>query len=664
MTNLNVHIENCYGIKKFKKDFNFTDEQNTYLIYAPNGTMKTSLTKVFEKYSLDKKNEIKKYMFGDEKIHSINLDGIEIQNDSICVIKSESDHEYTSANIELLLGGEKEKTEIKQIWTEITEDETNFLNKIKGVSGAKRSDNIKDVFTGIDNIKNKDFYRILGSYKHEVERNGEEYSDYSDYETFKIFNKKTEALFSDSDFIEGLKSYIEKYDEVLSTSVFFSKENKFLIHNANTVQSVIDKNNFLRVPNKIIIVLKNGKEREINTDDELRECIDEELNLINNDAGLKKEFENFEKKYFGNEDYKALREYITSRKEILEELLNVKEFKRKLWTSYFVKYSEEFINLVNKYYDSVDKIKKIKDEIQEDKNKWHLAKEIFLERFKPPFHIEIENCVDIISGDNDFESFTFYYQNPLDKNEKTKITKTELTKDILSRGERRSLYLMNMIFDIEAKKEQESNTLVIVDDIADSFDYANKYAIIEYLNDIRKNNKFKMLILTHNFDFYRVVAKRLEILTEYRTTAVKNHSNNIELMPGLCVDNIFDDWKMGLKQGNLSKTKCLALIPFLRNLSEYNYSSGSSEYDFLTNFLHHKDNTENLTIANLDDFIKQKFKALNPENRDISSSLDEKYLDTLFSAADSISTNEGIKLEDKIVLAIAIRLKSEKFIKN
>ena len=47
------------------------------------------------------------------------------------------------------------------------------------------------------------------------------------------------------------------------------------------------------------------------------------------------------------------------------------------------------------------------------------------------------------------------------------------------------------------------------------FDYKNKYAIIEYINDIASfintsgKKTFRILILTHNFDFYRTLASRI-----------------------------------------------------------------------------------------------------------------------------------------------------------
>ena len=44
MNRLKIALENCYGIKKFNYDFDFT-EKSTYAIYAPNGVMKTSFAK-------------------------------------------------------------------------------------------------------------------------------------------------------------------------------------------------------------------------------------------------------------------------------------------------------------------------------------------------------------------------------------------------------------------------------------------------------------------------------------------------------------------------------------------------------------------------------------------------------------------------------------------
>ena len=53
--------------------------------------------------------------------------------------------------------------------------------------------------------------------------------------------------------------------------------------------------------------------------------------------------------------------------------------------------------------------------------------------------------------------------------------------------------------------------LIIADDISDSFDYKNKYAIIEYLCDLAETKGIDLLMLTHNFDFFRTVKYRCDV---------------------------------------------------------------------------------------------------------------------------------------------------------
>lgn len=78
----------------------------------------------------------------------------------------------------------------------------------------------------------------------------------------------------------------------------------------------------------------------------------------------------------------------------------------------------------------------------------------------------------------------------------------------LSTGEKKALYILNILFEIEVRSKQSIDTLLIIDDIADSFDYRNKYAIIQYLIDISHRNNFQQIILTHNFDFFRTINSR------------------------------------------------------------------------------------------------------------------------------------------------------------
>ncbi len=56
MDKIKIDWEYCYGIKSLKHEFSFSEGKHSHLIYAPNGTMKTSFAKTM-KY-LCKNNEI------------------------------------------------------------------------------------------------------------------------------------------------------------------------------------------------------------------------------------------------------------------------------------------------------------------------------------------------------------------------------------------------------------------------------------------------------------------------------------------------------------------------------------------------------------------------------------------------------------------------------
>ena len=216
------------------------------------------------------------------------------------------------------------------------------------------------------------------------------------------------------------------------------------------------------------------------------------------------------------------------------------------------------------------------------------------------------------------------------------------------------MYILNLIFEIEALKKLNNDVLVVIDDIADSFDYRNKYAIIEYLNDILKSGIFRMVILTHNFDFYRTVVNRLGIS---RNNSFMVHKNDIEikLIQGEYLRDIFSIWKNKI---NSNDRIMIASIPFVRNLSEYLDVESSPNYMKLTSLLHKKDDTDSITVSELEDIYNAVWKVpknLNGKNR--------KIIDILFSEAEKIvlDSTEKINLENKIVLSIAIRLLAEEF---
>lgn len=229
----------------------------------------------------------------------------------------------------------------------------------------------------------------------------------------------------------------------------------------------------------------------------------------------------------------------------------------------------------------------------------------------------------------------------------------------MSKGEQRAFYILQLLFDVESRVQLNQKTLLILDDIADSFDYKNKYAIIEYIKELHQNAVFKLLILTHNFDFYRTVAKRLGLDRNRRCIlmTLRNDKREIALVQGSYLNDIFSHFK-----NNLAKPKVfVSIIPLVRNLIEYIEGQSSQKYEKLTSCLHLKADTNTLKCSDILSLVHSSFHTTS--NRSITFGA-KPIKDFIFETADAIEQEnplDEILLENKIALSIAIRLKAEEY---
>ena len=129
----------------------------------------------------------------------------------------------------------------------------------------------------------------------------------------------------------------------------------------------------------------------------------------------------------------------------------------------------------------------------------------------------------------------------------------------------------------------------------------------------------------------------------------------IKLIQGGYLKDIFSVWKNKI---NNDDRIMIASIPFVRNLSEYLDEKNSPNYMKLTSLLDIKDETDSITVADLEEVYNEVWKV--PKNL---NGKERKIIDVLFSEANNIvlDATEKINLENKIVLSIAIRLLAEQF---
>lgn len=89
MEKINIKLENCYGITKLNHTIEFNNKKG-YLIYAPNGTMKSSFAKTFEDISKGKDSQ--ELVFNHETIREVTKeDDEELKKSEVFVINTFND---------------------------------------------------------------------------------------------------------------------------------------------------------------------------------------------------------------------------------------------------------------------------------------------------------------------------------------------------------------------------------------------------------------------------------------------------------------------------------------------------------------------------------------------------------------------------------------------
>lgn len=636
---VSINLKNCYGIKSLNFKFDFS-QKGAYAIYARNGLMKTSLAKTFKKVQKNKVNEVRDEIFGKKGTVDIKIDNKFIEPDEVFVIDS-FEEKYQSDVTNLLVD-----YETKQQIKDILDIRDRLFKQLEELSGIK----VKKTYLGkttyeLEDTIIKDFSLSQNSFLMNLKV-------FADYEKVnmpfnilysEIFDSSVQKNILKKSFQKKIRDFLKKSNEIYNEYKFLKKGYLTLPKLKDICKSLSEDKYFIN-NNKLLL---NGND-SVESENELIEkvdCIEKQLKDI-------KEFKDINK-FFNNTKGTRLNDIIELNPDILEWLTEEKlpELKKLLWKSYIKKSSNIFEELYKKYELLLKKIA----EISIDETPWKQALDIYKKRFTVPYEMKISNLASSIIGES-IPKIEFLFKD--NEDDIVRLNRDELEDlKILSQGEKRALYLLNIIFDIEQIKQKNKETLFIIDDIADSFDYKNKYAIIEYLYELLKEPNFYLIILSHNFDFYRTVCSRLGINGSQRLFAY-SQSGNINLEREKYQKQPFEAWKKKLSVKNI-----IVLIPFVRNLIEYGKDNFKnrlklSDKDYLTNLLHEKEYTNTISISELDSLYKE-YLGID------KFTLDDKYssvkvIDELYNICDNI-TKDDVELENKILLSMAIRHKAEIF---
>lgn len=648
---LKLKLQNCYGIEKLETEFKFVFNRkeneissNCFVVYAPNGVMKTSLARTFSQLSTGQfpKDEI----YERDMVCEVAADGVVLAPNEIFVIHSSIDTSKESEHTSALLVDAVSKEKYDEISKDILKRKDALITNLNKCSGIPKKDlesqllkdfNEKDFLTCLQNIDAKVFEDDLSVIK---------YNDIFDGDVIEILKNNT--------LTENIDKYVEEYNKVISAYPYF-KKGVFNPAKAEKVSGTLSKEGFFAANNTINL---HGEDKAW-TQQDLDQKLKETQKSILENQELKKVRDLMLKKAKCVK-FQEIVEGLDDPNILLLEIKNLEEFRQRLWKSY-CKNDAEFSPFVNDYTEKEKELIEIEGKANFESSKWKSAIDIFNNRFlNMPYVLDIENKQSCLVG-REVPNVVFLFTDEK-TGKKVSFKRSELHGlNILSQGEKRALYILNLIFEVESRRNNKQKTLFIVDDIADSFDYKNKYAIIQYLKDISEEPMFYQIILTHNFDFFRTIQERILTSNKWDNSfiAQRNKDEIVLIKAGKKeITNPFEQWRQDIDK---EKKIFVACIPFVRNLIDF--KEGNSEnYMLLTSLLHIKDDSETINVGKIKEAYLDNLKGINLDNYDQN----DKVLDYIYSVADAIEAekikDDSINLEDKVVLSMAIRLKAETLI--
>lgn len=645
MKTLNVLLKNCHGIRELDAAFSF-EKGNAVAVYAPNGTMKTSFARTLK--DLAGGHETSDRMFPSrETARSVtNEDGNDLDPSDVVVVLSYDEELGPTESISTLLVNPELRKEYEGLQVDLIDARDELVAALKVQSATKQdvAAALSRAFTQQDDK----FFEALVRISYEVEHLKD--TPFADVPYDVLFNEKVDTALRTPGVQSELSKYVTRLNELLDESSFFSR-NSFTLYNAANVTKSLGDNGFFAAKHSLLL---RGEDtpRTVSSDADLKALIAEERKRITDDDGLRKKLDAVEKALQKNVDTRKFFDFIADREELLPEFSNIDSFRQSVWKSYLKAHEDLFQRVVACFKDTEARRKEIELQAAAESTQWEKVIQIFNDRFFVPFRLSAENKHRVMLGQETLLKLVFHFE---EGGESTGVERDDLLS-VLSNGEKKALYILNVLFEMEARKAAGRETLFVIDDLADSFDYKNKYAIIQYLKEMADHTDFKLILLTHNFDFFRTLVSR-GVVGYNRCFMAQKGEAKVVLNQAEHVNNPFI---RGFKKNFFTDgMQRVASIPFVRNILEYTKGTDDPDYVTLTSLLHWKGDSAAITNADLDRIFNDTFRGQEGKSW---GRPDESVIDLLCNQADeALVADEGVNFANKIVLSIATRILAEKY---
>ena len=654
MDSLTISAKNAYGIGYMEHTFSFLTKDGKHrrciAIYAPNGTCKSSLRKSLKQWSM---SLTPKDNFFGERESSFSLQSTpddSLTRDGVFCFESMGALEGSRFFDNALLAAPELKTQYLAVIRQHTQQLDDLLAAIRGeyVSGrgAPDADGIRDLIIQEAGDGDCDFDKAVAL----VLKQALSYS----YPPCIEGKKSNDLLGRNSDVLEKpeikgvLAEFAATRNKIVAESPYLTDQ--FDYPSAVSLAAELKKCGFFAAGHSIILRDKDtGSTREITAVGELEFLLAAQLERADQNPNVQEQYQAVEKAFGKTKAATSLKNLACSDPDIAVALSDPSELRR----AFLLKAILRCKTSIEAYLDSTKEYKRqmraITDEVNQERTEWDRAVELFNARFSLPFEPYVANRVNSLIGGAE-PIITFRYDG--------REVPNDTLLDNLSEGERKALYMLQIVFEVERAKSAQGDKLLVFDDVVDSFDYANKYAFIEYLRDFAADDDIYVLLLTHNYDFYRTVASRLGgQFTRTNCLHVERDGNRALRFDSddYLKMNLLNVWKNKLSDD----TTRIASIPMVRELVSIRMGNESREYSLLSSVLHGRASTATVTFDDLSEIYEDHWgvKELAGDSRPV--------IVTALGECDSIvdkSKDGFLKLQDKIVLSIGIRILMERHI--
>lgn len=620
-------IKNAFGIKEMRLNIDNDKKMFQELIYSRNGAFKTSFSRALYYLNNGTPEKIIDRLTKEQSYLDICI--LEKDKEIKCfdnrfIVFSREIYEQNpkllsnySQELEMLTIDKKDSEYIKELLNEETiETKIQIDNYLKGT--GLNFEVLLEMFTDKD-IGYLD--RIISLLNLIIKHNETDISEIN----IKKINQKAYDVIDQSEFQNKIANYINVLENKINAQLFDANFNET---NCLGFLTNVDKFNYLSEEKSRGLSLKGKIYYDF---DELKKILQEEINKISTDPDIIEQSKEITKLMGTAKESENLKEAI-KKNPLLVKQLSVG--RKNIILSYLKTSNINYIYWLSVVEQAKLELNRVLQLAKDKQTDFEHAISIYKKRFHPVFDIKIVDKEESMLGIKTPMIKFFHNRN------KEVSVEESILNEILSSGEKTTLNILKFIVEYENNKKY--NPFIILDDIVETFDYSNRYAFIEYINDLIKLDT-PVIVMTHNFEFFRTVGKRIPKLRKSVASATEDGIVNIQIN-----NRINKKMEDILKCNN--KFEFFCAIPYLRELKTILLD----DTNILDSCLHYKKETRKIKIKDIISYF--------PISALINLDLDENdlYLDKLIETADNLSGFDNFDIVKKTIISIACRLLIEK----